>query len=79
MVECGSPIKQRGERLKSQKFVRILLVIQESQECGFCGSNTVPPDNRCYDRSGLQSGALPSELKPLGFVENTVLLSNIIL
>jgi hypothetical protein len=28
--------------------------------CGFCGSNTVPPDNNT--EVVLQSGALPSEL-----------------
>lgn len=46
------------------KMVFLIKVVLDPQICGFCGSNTVPPDNRCYDRSGLQSGALPSELKP---------------
>ena len=49
---------------KTCKKVFMIKVFLDPQRCGFCGSNTVPPDNRCYDRSGLQSGALPSELKP---------------
>ena len=53
----------KGDKIKRQNNI-VDWGFPQLAECGFCGSNTVPPDFNVW--SVLQSGALPSELKPLG-------------
>jgi hypothetical protein len=61
--EAGQKVQEQVTKSKTRVPWR-----SSQNECRFCGSNTVPPEYSCRnkkDRSWLQSGALPDELKRL--------------